>query len=601
MNTIRNVLIANRGEIALRIARGVSDYGAGSIAIYADQDIDSQFVSAADKAYALSGATAEETYLDQDKIISIAQKAGADAIHPGYGFLSENPDFVTKVMAAGITWVGPKPESILALGDKVQARKVATEAKVPTIPGTNHTISSKAEVEKFVSKHGYPIILKMADGGGGRGINVIEDETALDHFFLGRDEKTLTGFFIERFVQKARHIETQCGRDQHGNFVVYSTRDCSVQRRNQKLIEEAPAPNLDSKTLATIVKSSKKLFESVDYLGLGTCEFLLDQNGEVYFLEVNPRLQVEHTVTEEVTGIDLVRQQLLIAEGKTIDDTEIRGHSFEFRITSEDPYAGLTPTLGSLEDLQWPAGPGIRIDTGVRNGDKITPDFDSMIAKLIVTGENRKHALARAKRALAELKVSGVNTPIPLYQEIIKLPEFNDDELKIWTNWLEAGFLEDFMTKAPKPETPAHKTAANALLEKAKEMMSFIVEFNGQRHELALPTNIFGTRTHEPATTTRPTQPLRSSRKTPSKTLTTTDPNVINSDMQAMVVRVPIESGAKVNEGDLVMVLESMKMEKYVHAHRAGVIEEILVKAGDKVSRDQTLIKLEAEKSDHKE
>ncbi|MFT4148322.1 MAG: ATP-grasp domain-containing protein, partial [Micrococcaceae bacterium] len=419
-------------------------------------------------------------------------------------------------------------------------------------------------------------------------------------FFLGQDEKNLTNFFIERFVPHARHIETQCGRDQHGNFVVYSTRDCSVQRRNQKLIEEAPAPHLSTKTIDTIADSSQSLFEAVDYVGLGTCEFLLAEDGSVYFLEVNPRLQVEHTVTEEVSGIDLVRQQLLIAEGKEINETTPRGHSFEFRITSEDPYENLTPTLGSLEEIVWPTGPGIRVDTGVRVGDKITPDFDSMIAKLIVTGEDRSHALARAKRALAEIKISGVNTPIPLYQAILEHEKFNDEDLQVYTNWLEEEFLDDFVAQAPNTTTLTHK-AATALIEKAKEMMSFIVELNGQRHELALPSNIFSNRSQDAEHANRPTQPIRSSRRLSKKAVIASDPNVISSDMQAMVVRIPVKTGETVNEGDLVMVLESMKMEKYVHSPRAGVIEEIKVSAGDQVAKDQALIRLVTEESEDKE
>ena len=588
---IGTVLIANRGEIALRLVRGVSDRGLRSVAVYADQDRDAGYTAAADDAYALGGTTPAETYLNAAKILEIAQRSGADALHPGYGFLAENPEFAAAVRDAGIVWIGPSAESILALGDKVQARAVAQRVGVAPVPGTDQPLGGRQEVEDFIATHGYPIVIKQADGGGGRGITVITNETDLDNFFSGRDEATLGTFFVERFVEKARHIETQCGRDSHGNFTVYSTRDCSLQRRHQKMVEEAPAPFLTPEVEATLRDSSRRLFEGVDYVGLGTCEFLLEPNGSVYFLEVNPRLQVEHTVTEEVTGIDLVGEQLAIAAGESLTQAaQPRGHSFEFRITSEDPAAGLTPSLGTLTELCWPLGPGVRIDTGVTVGTEVTPDFDSMIAKLIVTGNSRNHALARSRRALDELRVSGVGTPVSLYRAIVDLDEFSGDQLGIWTRWLEEQFLPGFLAGAAASADATGSAGASPLPEKP-HMTHFAIEVNGQRHELALPSSML--MPQQSAETPRKPQPLRSQREGRAQSKAASqDPNLVTADLQAIVVRIACEPGQTVAEGDLVLVLESMKMEKYVHAPRAGVVKEILTQPGENVAPGTPLIRL---------
>jgi Acetyl/propionyl-CoA carboxylase, alpha subunit len=556
-----------------------------AVAVYADGDRDASFVSAADQAYSLSGTTASETYLDAEKILTIAARCGANAIHPGYGFLAEDATFAQAVEDAGLTWIGPGASSIAALGDKVQARNVAERVGVSPVPGTNEPLASRAAAQDFINQYDYPVVLKRADGGGGRGISVIKTETDLDNFFSGRDESTLGGFFIEKFIERGRHVETQCGRDRHGNFVVYSTRDCTVQRRHQKLIEEAPAPFLTPETETALFDASKKLFDGVDYVGLGTCEFMLDQDGSVYFLEVNPRLQVEHTVTEEVSGVDLVGQQFMIAEGKELTrPAPTRGHSFELRITSEDPTSGFSPSLGSLSEVKWPTGPGVRIDTGVVAGDEIAPDFDSMIAKLIITGENRDHALRRARRALAETSIQGVGTPIPLYQAILDTAEF--ENLSIWTRWLEEQFLDTFLDgKKTSPSEPAAPS-------KASELTHFAIEIDGRRHDLALPANLFkGVGADMP----RPPQPLRSAKAAKGTEAAKGDPNLVSSPLQAIVVRICVTPGEEVTEDQLVAVLESMKMEKYVHAPRAGTIEDILVATGDNVSPNQPLVKLAKE------
>ncbi len=590
MSTINTVLVANRGEIALRIVRGAHDRGLNSVAVYADSDRGAHYVREADEAYSLAGSSAQETYLDGEKILEIARRSGADAIHPGYGFLAENPDFAAAVAEAGLRWVGPSAQSILALGDKVQARQVAQRVGVSPVPGTDEPLTGRVDVEAFIAQHDYPVILKRADGGGGRGISVIANETDLDHFFTGRDDDSLGAYFVERYIPRARHIETQCGRDKNGNFAVYSTRDCSVQRRHQKLIEEAPAPYLPADAQVHLVDASRRLFEGVDYTGLGTCEFLMDPQGNIYFLEVNPRLQVEHTVTEEVTGIDLVGQQLKIAAGENLDAPgPVRGHSVEFRITSEDPRLALSPSLGTLSKISWPTGPGIRIDTGVEEGNEVTPEFDSMIAKLIVTGENREHALLRSKRALAELKIDGVGTPVSLYQQILERPEFSGalGDLEIWTRWLEEEILPGFLAQFEGEEP----VALDAPVSTAPQLTHFTIEINGQRHELALPTSMLQPQMGA-AAPARPAQPLRSQRESRAEAqAAATDPNVVASPLQAIVVRVGVEPGQDVAEGDLLLVLESMKMEKYVHAHR-DVAEEILVSAGDNVGPGQALVKL---------
>ncbi len=594
MSKLNTVFVANRGEIALRIVRGIHDHGLSSVAVYADSDRQAHYVREADDAYSLQGQSAAETYLDGAKLLDIAKRSGADALHPGYGFLAEDPAFAAAVAEAGMAWIGPSAQSIRALGDKVQARQVAERVGVAHVPGTSAPLKSRAEVESFLEENGYPVILKRADGGGGRGISVIADPSDLEYFFTGRDEESLGAYFVERYIPRARHLETQCGRDSHGNFTVYSTRDCSVQRRHQKLIEEAPAPFLDSKALALLTDASLRLFEGVDYVGLGTCEFLMDTDGNIYFLEVNPRLQVEHTVTEEVTGVDLVAEQLKIAAGEALNaGAEVRGHSLEFRITSEDPRRGLTPSLGTLDQIVWPTGPGIRIDTGVEEGNEVTPDFDSMIAKLIVTGSDREQALRRSERALRELRIDGVGTPTSLYQLILDRPEFagSNGDLTIWTRWLEEEILPGYLAEFEGEDLPPEETKPPA----QPALTHFTIEINGQRHELALPTTMLQP-TPSAASEPRPQQPLRSQRSDRAAAQAeSSDPDTVASPLQAIVVRVGVEEGQEVAEGDLLLVLESMKMEKYVHAHRSGTVASLLVAAGDNVSPGQPLVSLHPE------
>lgn len=603
---IRRVLVANRGEIALRIVRSIADTGRQSVAVYADQDIDAPFVRSANRAFALSGVSAAETYLDGGKIIEAALRAKADSLHPGYGFLAENADFASQVIDAGLTWIGPSPTAIDVLGDKVRARQTAIAADVAPVPGTVGTVTTSAEVTDFVNLHGYPIVLKAADGGGGRGIHVLRGESDLEQFFAGRDVTSGAGFFAERYVQKARHIETQCGRDSHGNFTVYSTRDCTVQRRHQKMIEEAPAPFLSEALHQQLHESSRRLFDIVDYVGLGTCEYLLTADGDLYFLEVNPRLQVEHTVTEEVTNTDLVAAQLAIASGETLPAHHSpRGHSIELRVTSEDPRADLFPTTGTLSRVIWPTGPGIRIDTGVGEGDSISPEFDSMIAKIIITAPNREQAIRRAIRVAEETVIEGVSTPLSLYAHILRQPEFTaegSDELRVWTRWLEDGALDQFTQTLTADQQPAHSdtesTPGTAVV--SEERSEFIIELDGRRAVLRLPNALLSahiaSQTLAQSTGFRAPQPLRTNRQQ-AKTLdhSETGGPTITCPMQAIVARVVAQVGDHVDEGDLVMVLESMKMEKYVHATCAGTLVAIAVTPGQNVTPGQVLATLDTE------
>ena len=596
------VLVANRGEIALRIIRSVQESGRTAVAVYADQDMDAQFVRAADEAYALRGTTATDTYLNGDKILEIAATSDSDAVHPGYGFLAENATFAKQVIDAGLNWIGPRPEVIDLLGDKIRARKTALSVGVSPVPGTQEPLQGRAEVEDFIATWGYPVVLKAADGGGGRGIHVLNAEGDLDNFFTGRELTGIAGagFFIERYVPKARHLETQSGRDSHGTFTVYSTRDCSVQRRHQKLIEEAPAPFITAETEALLLANSKALFDAVDYVGLGTCEYLLSDEGELYFLEVNPRLQVEHTVTEEVAGVDLVAAQLAIAAGEEIPrGGEVRGHSIELRVTSEDPGNDLIPTMGTLTRVAWPTGPGIRIDTGIGEGDAVSPEFDSMVAKIIVTAPTREQAIERALRVTRETVLEGVSNPLPLYAHILSRPEFalaQDGNLGVWTRWLESGVLDEFgaLYAAEQAELGAASPAATPAAP-APERTRVIIELDGKRAELTLPANLLSAA--PAAAVKRAPQPLRSSREAAKRAATgpAVSKDSVIAPSQAIVVRIATEVGADVAEGDVLAVLESMKMESYVLAPRAGRIEAINVEVGANVAPGHVLVTLSPE------
>ena len=556
--------------------------GISTIAVYADQDMAAPHTREADEALSLGGDDAASTYLNGEKILAIALETGADAIHPGYGFLSENSEFARAVEDAGIAWLGPSSSVIDALGDKINARRIAHECGVSPVPGVSEPVSSRAEVEEFIASAGYPVVLKRADGGGGRGISIIRSASDLDLFFARHtDAEDLAAYFVERFVEVARHVETQSARDSLGNFHVISTRDCSVQRRNQKLVEEAPAPFLPEGAHETLVAASRALFEHVDYVGVGTVEFLLEPDGNIWFLEVNPRLQVEHPVSEEVTGIDLVREQIRIAQGLALTTPpEPRGHSFEFRVTSEDPSKDLTPTAGRLDEVHWPLGPGIRLELGIDQGDSVQTAFDSMIAKIIVTGADREQALARSRRALAEFSVQGVATPVPVYQDIINDPDFcGVGGFNVSTRWFETTFMphHDYSDLA----TPDEASATADL-----PRQTYIIELDGRRVSLTLPAGMFNApAAHAP----RPSQPLRSTPRRTSATATHSGPHQgapgdIVAPMQAIVVALPVAEGDRVEEGQLVAVLEAMKMEKPLLAPRAGTVTSLAIAQGDTVT-----------------
>lgn len=583
---IEKLLIANRGEIAVRILRAAKDSGIQTVAIYSDGDRNSQHVKLADEAYSLSGETAAETYLSIEKVIAIAKRSGANAIHPGYGFLSENADFAQAVMDSGIIWIGPNPDSIRQLGDKVSARKVAESVGAPLAPGTINPVESVDEVREFVAQHGVPVAIKAAFGGGGRGIKIVRSESEIEELFESATREAIAAFgrgecFVEKYLDKPRHVETQCLADAHGNVVVVSTRDCSLQRRHQKLVEEAPAPFLTAEQNQRLYESSKAILRAVGYVGAGTCEFLVAQDGTISFLEVNTRLQVEHPVSEEVTGIDLVREQFRIAQGEELgyQDPEVRGHSFEFRINGEDPGKNFLPAPGPVQLFSAPSGPGVRVDSGVISGDVVSGNFDSMVAKLIVTGNDRSQALERARRALGEMQVHGLPTVLPFHRAIVDHPSFigNGTNFEIFTRWIETEWennLEPWSGEATALPTP----------EPLKEV---VVEVNGKRVEVSVPRRLLvgeigSAQGHAP----KRKASAHSSSHTGAKG------NLLVAPMQATVVKLNVAEGDSVQEGDLVLVLEAMKMEQPITAHRAGIIQGIGVKVGDTISSGTKLMEI---------
>ncbi len=607
---ISKLLVANRGEIALRVVRTAREMGIPTVVVYAEQDRHCQYVQMADEAYLLSGDTYADTYLNEDLLISILERSGADAVHPGYGFLSEVASFATRVMDAGAVWVGPSPRALKALGDKISARNVATKAKVPPVPGISHAVSDMRVLLDFAHTHGYPLMMKRTDGGGGRGITLVRNDDELRGFYLNHNAVQggdLAEHFVERFIDHGRHVETQCGRDTHGEFTVYSTRDCSVQRRNQKLIEEAPAPFLDPEVEEQLHAYSRRLFEAVQYVGLGTCEFMVTDTGKAYFLEVNPRLQVEHTVSEEVCGLDLVREQLTIAAGGHLTPAPApRGHSFELRITSEDPKSNLTPSSGTLETVRWPSGPGIRVDSGVAEGDTISPKFDSMMGKLIVTAHDRPAAVARVRRALAELDIAGVPTPAELYAQIFADGDFTCEHgtpFDVSTKWLERKYLnrEPAAARAGQPASVAGAAADEDTARTASER--FVIEVNNRRVELTVPLDVVANLTggtHARAAQL-PTQPLRGQGMHPAERKAARDerPGVIAAPMQAIVTRITVAPGQAVAKGDLLVVLESMKMENYVYAPAGGTVTEIFAAPATGVEAGETLLTMDVAGARH--
>lgn len=580
---VSKILIANRGEIAVRVIRAACDEGLQTVAVYADPDRDAQHVKLADEAYALGGATAAQSYLVMDKLIEIAVRSGADAVHPGYGFLSENAQFAQKCIDAGLTWIGPSPESITQLGDKVAARHIAQKVGAPLVPGTKDPVKSADEVVAFADEHGLPIAVKAAFGGGGRGIKVARDRESIVEMYESAVREATAAFgrgecFIERFLDSPRHVETQCLADAHGNVVVVSTRDCSLQRRNQKLIEEAPAPYLSDEQNERLYEASRAILREAGYQGAGTCEFLVGTDGTISFLEVNTRLQVEHPVSEEISGLDLVREQFRIARGEKIEEKDpvLRGHSFEFRINGEDAGRSFMPAPGTIEKMTVPTGPGVRWDSGFVAGDVIGGNFDSMLAKLIVTGANREQALQRARRALAELTIEGMPTVIPFHRVVLDDPAFapaEGGEFKVHTRWIETEFNNTI---------PMYSGAPGSVDSDEDERTTVVVEVNGKRMEVSLPELGGGAKpAAKPAAKTRKSRSARSAAKGGGDELT--------SPMQGTIVKVAASDGDTVAEGDLILVLEAMKMEQPITAHKAGKVSGLSAKAGDTVTSGAVL------------
>lgn len=586
LRQIKKLLIANRGEIAVRVIRAAKDSGIETVAIYADGDRGAQHVKLADTAYSLAGESATDTYLSIEKVIAIAKRSGANAIHPGYGFLSENADFAQAVIDADIIWIGPSPDSIRQLGDKVSARKVAESVGAPLAPGTINPVESVQEVKDFVSQHGLPVAIKAAFGGGGRGIKIVREESEIEELFESATREAVAAFgrgecFVEKYLDRPRHVETQCLADAHGSVVVISTRDCSLQRRHQKLVEEAPAPFLSDEQNQRLYESSKAILKAVGYLGAGTCEFLVAQDGTISFLEVNTRLQVEHPVSEEVTGIDLVREQFRIAQGEALgyDDPVINGHSIEFRINGEDPGKNFLPAPGPVQLFAAPSGPGVRVDSGVVSSDVVSGNFDSMIAKLIVTGKDRDQALERSRRALQEMQVHGLPTVLPFHRAIVNHPSFIGDgkDFGIFTRWIETDWDNDLEPwSGESVEIPA--------IEPLKEV---VVEVEGKRVAVNVPKRLLvgeigSAQGHAPK--------RRSAAHSTSHTKA--KGNLLVAPMQATVVKLNVKEGDSVQEGDLVLVLEAMKMEQPITAHRAGKIQGIGVQVGDTISSGTKLLEI---------
>ncbi|MAT18228.1 MAG: acetyl-/propionyl-CoA carboxylase subunit alpha [Leifsonia sp.] len=584
MARISKVLIANRGEIAVRVIRAARDSGIATVAVYADQDRDARHVKLADEAYALDGATSAETYLVIEKLLSVARRSGANAVHPGYGFLAENADFARAVIDAGLIWIGPSPDSIERLGDKVSARHVAEKVGAPLAPGTLNPVSDAAEVLEFVDQVGLPVAIKAAFGGGGRGLKVARTREEVPELFESATREAVAAFgrgecFVEKYLDEPRHVETQCLADSAGNVVVVSTRDCSLQRRHQKLVEEAPAPFLTDEQRDLLYSSSKAILKEVGYLGAGTCEFLIGKDGTVSFLEVNTRLQVEHPVSEEVTGIDLVREQFRIAEGGILDydDPETHGHSIEFRINGEDPGRGFLPMPGPVHVLRFPGGPGVRVDSGVTTGDVISGAFDSLLAKLIVTGHTREDALERARRALDEFEVAGLPTVLPFHRKIVRDPAFTatDGRFGVYTRWIETEFDNDL--------EPWGGILADAAAPEKRH--SVVVEVEGKRVSVSLPTQLL------------PTAGSVSAAPAPKRRaggggLVTATGNAVKAPMQATIIKIAVAEGDTVVKGDLVAVLEAMKMEQPLTAHRDGTVGKIDAAVGTTVSAGHVLLSI---------
>ena len=566
---MKRVLIANRGEIAVRVIRACQDHGLESVSIYSDEDRNSLHAQMATYSYALGATAPVSTYLNIPRIIEVAKQSGADAVHPGYGFLSENALFAQSVIDAGLIWIGPPPSAIKALGDKVSARKIAAKAGAPLVAGTADPVDNAEEIIAFAKEHGLPVAIKAAHGGGGRGLKIAHTFEEIPEAFASAVREAIAGFgrgecFVERYLEKPRHVETQVLVDKRGHAVVVSTRDCSLQRRHQKLVEEAPAPFLTEGQIQELYRSSKAIMKEVGYVGAGTCEFLIGADGTISFLEVNTRLQVEHTVSEEVTGIDLVRQQFRIAMGEELgfDDPEIRAHSFEFRINGEDPGRSFLPAPGRITQWQIPTGPGVRVDAGFKNGDTIGGNFDSLLAKLIVTGATREEAVQRARRALSEFKVGGLATALPFHRAIMEDPAFTEN-FTIHTSYIE----NEFTNEIP----PFAQSALESQTHAASEHL--VTEINGKRFEIFV---------HAP-------EPVHKRHRAKQGASGASMGTALTSPMQGTVVKIAVEEGQIVEAGELIIVLEAMKMEQPLIAHRSGVISNLSAVIGETVSSGSTL------------
>jgi acetyl-CoA/propionyl-CoA carboxylase biotin carboxyl carrier protein len=589
---VRKVLIANRGEIAVRVARACRDAGLASVAVYADPDRDALHVRLADEAYALGGTTPATSYLDADRILRAAAATGADAVHPGYGFLAENADFAERVSEAGLTWIGPPPHAIRDLGDKVAARAIARRAGAPLVPGTSGPVAGAEEVTAFALEHGLPVAIKAAFGGGGRGLKVARTLEEIAECFESAVRESQAAFgrgecFVERYLDRPRHVETQCLADSHGNVVVVSTRDCSLQRRHQKLVEEAPAPFLTEAQEAELNRASKAILREAGYVGAGTCEFLVGADGTISFLEVNTRLQVEHPVTEEITGVDLVREMFRIADGEALGygDPAPRGHSIEFRINGEDPGRNFLPAPGVVTRFRPASGPGVRVDAGVESGAVIGAAWDSLLAKLIVTGRDRTEALQRAARALAEFEVEGLPTVLPFHRAVVVDPAFAPvapgTPFTVHTRWIETEFAGDL---APQelPVTEAEATPARR---------EVVVEVNGRRVTVSLPDGLAGEPADPAASATPRRTPSRRSRRGGGR-VAVADGAAVVSPMQGTVIKVAVGDGDRVAQGDLIAVLEAMKMEQPITAHRDGVVGRLDLTVGSSIAPGAVLCEI---------
>ncbi|MAS56369.1 MAG: acetyl-/propionyl-CoA carboxylase subunit alpha [Pimelobacter sp.] len=579
---LEKVLIANRGEIAVRVIRACKDAGIGSVAVYAEPDRDAQFVRLADEAHALGGSTPADSYLDIAKIIKVAQDTGADSVHPGYGFLAENADFAQAVIDAGLIWIGPPPAAIENLGDKAKAKHIAQRANAPLAPGTKDPVKDADEVVAFAKENGLPVAIKAVFGGGGRGLKVASTLEEIPDAYESAVREAVSAFgrgecLVEKFLEKPRHVETQCLADQHGNVVVVSTRDCSLQRRHQKLVEEAPAPFLSEEQLTRLYESSKAILREAEYVGAGTCEFLVAKDGTISFLEVNTRLQVEHCVSEEVTGIDLVREMFRIAAGEELgyDDPEIRGHSIEFRINAEDGGANFMPAPGTLSAWSPPSGPGVRLDGGYENGETIPGSFDSLIAKLIVTGRDRTQAIERSRRALDEFVVDGMPTVIPFHRAVLNDPAYVGASnpsgvggFTVYTTWIETDFdnqIVPFAGPAAEGDEPG-------------ERQTVVVEVGGKRVEVVIPAGLGGLSSGGGSAAKKP------KRAAGKKAGAAASGDSVTSPMQGTIVKVTVEEGQEVAEGDTVVVIEAMKMEQPLKAHKTGIVTGLVAEIGATVT-----------------